>query len=128
MASLSKPPLKPLAKKAKKGFRGYPVGTIAFYGPDDKRATKVAVEIILGKDQPAAELRRWFSETVDVRNDPQVLAEIALFMTDFGVKSTVMVDKIFSCPHEEGTDYEGSTCPRCPFWANRDRYTGKLIG
>src|SRR4051794_40601449 len=72
LVMLSKPPLKPLAKKAKKGFRGYPVGTIAFYGPDDKRATKVAVGIILGERQEAADLRRWFSDTTDVRSDPQI--------------------------------------------------------
>lgn len=32
-----------LKKKAKAGFRGYPAGTVAFYGPDDQRASKVAV-------------------------------------------------------------------------------------
>src|SRR6185503_20814624 len=32
-----------LFKKARKGFRGYPVATIAFYGPNDRQATKVAV-------------------------------------------------------------------------------------
>jgi hypothetical protein len=33
-------PKKWLDKKSKLGFRGYPVGTIAFYGPDDQRASK----------------------------------------------------------------------------------------
>ncbi|SJM33792.1 hypothetical protein [Mesorhizobium delmotii] len=28
---------------------------------------------------------------------------------------------------EEGIDYpEGSTCPDCPYWARRDRWTGEL--
>ncbi|SEJ90916.1 hypothetical protein SAMN05192539_102313 [Paraburkholderia diazotrophica] len=31
-----------LAKKARRGFCGYPVATVAFYGPDDRRATKVS--------------------------------------------------------------------------------------
>ena len=31
-----------------------------------------------------------------------------------------MTDRIIGCPHEEGIDYEGSVCPRCEFWANRD--------
>src|SRR5258706_1030363 len=39
----------PLPKRARKGFRGYPVATIAFYGPDDRHATKVAVGIVLAK-------------------------------------------------------------------------------
>ena len=32
---------KRLGKRAKKGFRGFPVATIALYGPDDTRATKL---------------------------------------------------------------------------------------
>ena len=39
-------PKKWLAKKAKQGMRSYPVGTIACYGPDDRRATKAAVSVI----------------------------------------------------------------------------------
>jgi hypothetical protein len=34
-----------------------------------------------------------------------------------------MTDQIIGCPHEEGIDYEGATCPACPFWAGRDRWT-----
>ena len=26
-----------------------------------------------------------------------------------------------------GIDYEGATCPACPFWAGRDRWTGKRL-
>ena len=37
----------PLLKRARKGFRGYPVATIALYGRDDQRATKVAVGIVM---------------------------------------------------------------------------------
>ncbi len=35
-----------LNKKAKRGFQGYPVATITYYGPDDRRASKVSVGII----------------------------------------------------------------------------------
>jgi hypothetical protein len=35
--------------------------------------------------------------------------------------------RIIGCPHEEGIDYEGATCPACPFWAGRDRWTGKRL-
>jgi len=39
------------------------------------------------------------------------------------VRSLIMVEKIFGCPHEEGIDYpEGEACPHCPFWKGRDRY------
>jgi hypothetical protein len=39
-----------LKKKAKQGLHGYPVATIAYYGPDDVRASKVSVGIILDED------------------------------------------------------------------------------
>lgn len=51
-------------KKARRGFRGYPVATIAFYGPDDTRATKVAVGIVPQEDAEPEVLERWGSETV----------------------------------------------------------------
>ncbi|MDB5396087.1 MAG: hypothetical protein JWM91_3593, partial [Rhodospirillales bacterium] len=34
---------KRISKKARRGFRGWPVATIAFYGPDLSRASKVTV-------------------------------------------------------------------------------------
>jgi hypothetical protein len=36
---------KTLSKKVKKGFCGYPVATVAFYGPNDTIATKLTVGI-----------------------------------------------------------------------------------
>ena len=60
---------KSLRKRVRRGFRGYPVATVAYYGPDDQRASKVAVGITNGEGREVAELRRWFSETADVRFD-----------------------------------------------------------
>jgi len=37
---------KRLRKRAKRGLRGYPVATVALYGPDDTRATKLTVGIV----------------------------------------------------------------------------------
>ena len=118
---------KRLSKKAKRGLRGFPVATIAFYGPDDRRASKVTVGIVLAEDQEPAELRRWFSEQADVREDAAVAEEILALIDEFGVRSVAMVDRVIGCPHEEGIDYEGPTCPRCPYWAGRDRWTGERI-
>ncbi|HXA85561.1 MAG TPA: hypothetical protein VNZ47_10815, partial [Candidatus Dormibacteraeota bacterium] len=36
-----------LDTKFRPGFRGYPIATVAFYGPSDKLATKVVVSVIL---------------------------------------------------------------------------------
>jgi hypothetical protein len=40
-----------LATKRQKGFRGYPVASVAFYGPDEKRASQVSVGIITNEGQ-----------------------------------------------------------------------------
>ncbi len=55
------------------------------------------------------------------------LAGTAVALMLVGAKSVVMTDRIIGCPHEEGIDYEGPTCPDCPFWAGRDRWTGKRL-
>src|SRR3982751_5823428 len=71
---------KRLTKKAKKGFRGYPVATVAFYGPDDRRASKLAVGIVLAENEEAVELKRWFAEPGDVREDVRVAEEVLAYM------------------------------------------------
>jgi hypothetical protein len=117
-----------LEKQSRRGFRGYPLGTVAFYGPDDQRATKVAVGIIAAEGADADPLRRWFSEHTDARSDPTIVRQIGDFIETHGAKSAVLADRIIGCPHEERIDYpEGSACPQCPFWAHRDRWTGKLL-
>jgi len=119
---------KSLRKKAERGFRGYPVATVALYGLDDKRASKVAVGIVEEEDGKVTALERWFSDEDDVRKDAAILQAILDFIKDHGVRSVVMADRIIGCPHEEGVDYpEGQKCPQCPFWATRDRWSGEVI-
>jgi hypothetical protein len=118
-----------LQKKVQRGFRGYPVATIAYYGPDNKFASKVAVGIILEENGEVAFLERWFSQDKDIRTDPTINREIVEFINQHQVKSVGMTDSIIGCPHEEGIDYPlGESCPECPYWANRDRWMGELIG
>lgn len=117
---------KRLSKRAKRGFRGWPLATVALYGPDNTIATKLSVGILPGEDPEATDLRRWSSkQPTDIREDNGVAEEVLAFITEAGAKSVVMTDRIIGCPHEEGIDYEGATCPACPFWAGRDRWTGK---
>ncbi len=118
---------KRLAKKAKRGFRGYPVGTLSCYGPDDRRASKLVAAIVEDEGGEATEMRKWYSELGDVRDTLEILEESVAFFDRFGVRSVVMLDKIIGCPHEEDIDYQGPVCPKCPFWANRDRWTGEMI-
>jgi hypothetical protein len=95
----------PLHKKAQRGFRGYPVATVAFYGPDDTCATKVAVGIMRREAAEPAVLERWASDAEDVRYSATIEVEILRFVQSQGVQSVVMVDRIIGCPHEEGTEY-----------------------
>lgn len=127
MRDTSKQLRKRLAKKAKKGFRGFPLATIAAYGSDDRRATKLVVSIIEAEDADPSMMQKWFATDGDVRDEPEVLTEVTAFLAEHGVLSVVMLDRIIGCPHEEGVDYEGPTCPDCPFWAHRDRWTGELV-
>jgi len=118
----------PLKKKARRGFRGYPVATLAFYGPNDRHATKAAVDIVAAEGAEPSVLERWFSTDTDVRTDPAIGLEILAFIEAHGAKSVVMANRIMGCPHEEGTDYpDGQVCPHCPFWAHRDRFSGEVL-
>ena len=117
---------KRLSKRAKKGFRGWPVATVALYGPDDSTATKLTVGIMPAEDAEATDLRRWFSkDQTDIRDDIRVTEEVLAFIIEAGAKSVVMTDRIIGCLGS--IDYEGATCPACPFWAGRDRWTGERM-
>lgn len=60
--------------------RGYPIATVALYGPDDTRASKLTVGIVPAEDADVADLRRWFSEDADIRNDAGVAEEVLAFI------------------------------------------------
>ena len=117
-----------LRKKAKRGFQGYPIATIVYYGPNDQRASKVAVGVTREEGGDTDPLERWFTDDIDTRQDPGVTEAIVHFLQQHGVKSVVLLDRILGCPHEEGIDYpDGEKCPTCPFWAIRDRVMGSII-
>ncbi len=117
-----------LQRKSKRGFRGYPITTIAYYGPTADVATKVVVSITLAEGNDVDLLERWFSEEDDVRHDIAIGEKIITFLKENGAKSVIATDGLIGCPHEEGIDYpEGKSCPRCPYWAGRDRFTRDRI-
>jgi hypothetical protein len=117
---------KALSKKVKKGFRGYPIATIALYGPTDKKATKLVVGIVMQENGDAEQMKKWYSDD-DVMKEPNVFEEVLEFIQTNGAKSVGMLDRIVGCPHEEGIDYpEGHSCPLCPFWAGRNRWPGRI--
>jgi hypothetical protein len=118
---------KRLTKRAKKGFRGFPwrpspsTGQTAAGPPSSWRASSwrgTRSRPNSGAGSP---------EGADIREDPGTAEEVLALIDRFGVRSVAMVDRIIGCPHEEGIDYEGPTCPHCPYWAGRDRWTGEVI-
>lgn len=117
-----------LAKSVRRGFRGYPLATVAFYGPTADLATKIAVAVVPDEGSQPDLLERWFSESTDIRHDSIVGEKVSDFLRRNQVRSVVVADSILGCPHEEGIDYpEGKSCPQCPYWAGRDRFTHERI-
>jgi len=72
--------LKRLHKKARKGHRGWPIATIAFYGPNLNQATKVVVGIVTSENAQAEPLRDWKVDRGDIRADAAVAREILEFI------------------------------------------------
>jgi hypothetical protein len=115
-------------KETRRGFRGHPVATMAFYGPTADTATKIVVAIVREEGSEPDPLERWFSEEIDVRSNPEIGKKVIAFLKEYDVKSVVATDGLIGCPHEEGIDYpEGKSCPKCPYWAGRDRFTRERI-
>ena len=113
--------------KSKQNKPQYPAATIAFYGPDDKHASKAVVAIVPTPTSDPGPICKWMSGLTDVRADKRIGGEIQAFLSEHGVKSVVATDGIIGCPHEEGQDYpKGMKCPLCSFWSNRDRFTHEL--
>lgn len=95
-----------------------PVTTVAYYGPDDKTPTKVAVGIIKRFGEEPIALKRWVGK--DVARDLGIQREIANFIKANNARSVVVTDGIIGCPHEEGVDFPiGEDCPFCPFWSGK---------
>ena len=116
-----------LSKRVRKGPKGYPIATIAHYGPNNTRASKVVCSIIKYEGADAEPMQKWFTDS-DARTSEKILGELILFIEENGAKTVGMFDKIIGCPHEEGIDYlDGESCPKCLFWKNRDRFTHEVI-
>jgi hypothetical protein len=95
----------------------FPIGTIAYYGPNDKTTTKIVAGVI--KEEGAeAIIKRWVA--TDVMTNPKVHKEIERFFKKYGVTQVGMTDGNLGCPHEEGQDFPvGGNCPFCPWWRGK---------
>ncbi len=63
-----------------------------------------------------------------MRENLEVGEKVLALIKEHAAKSVVVSDRIIGCPHEEGIDYpDGKSCPKCPYWAGRDRFTQERI-
>ncbi len=115
-------PISRLRRKAKLGDQGFPKATLAFYGPDNNKATKAVLGIFLNEEDEV-QIQRFFNEVKDVRYCLPTQEDILARLKEHNVKSLIMTEGIFGCPHEEGIDYpDGEKCPKCPYWKDHDRF------
>ena len=100
---------------------GLPRRHVIFYGPDDKKASKVVLGIIPSEESDPQQ-HKWFrkSPDADLRYDIDLQNTWLEIISREGVRRVAMIEEIYGCPHEEGVDYPvGEVCPECPFWADR---------
>ncbi len=94
----------------------YPIGTLAYYGPDDQNCTRIIASVV-NAPNARPQFRDWQDDYVC--SDSQVAGEIGEFFKLNGVRDVVMTNGIIGCPHDEGIDYpEDEICPQCSFWLN----------
>lgn len=92
----------------------YPVGTLAYYGPDDQSCSRIIASVV-NAPNARPQFRDWLGDDVCV--DPQVAAEIGEFFRLNRVSDVIMTEGVIGCPHDQGLDYpDGEKCPQCPFW------------
>ncbi len=107
-----------LNKKVRKGDRGYPMATVAFYGPNQEIASKAVCSVIRNAGEDPSPMQKWFSLS-DLRKSDKVMREILAFIAENNVKTVSMIKQIIGCPHEEEIDYpEGEFCDKCRYWRN----------
>jgi hypothetical protein len=110
--------MKGLERKAQKGFQGYPLGIIAFYGYNDRSAAKAVIGIVMEAGGTPEHIRKWVSEKGDLRKDVSSIKELFRYIEAHHVQSVAMTPGIYYCPHEPGIDFpEDGTCPHCSFWS-----------
>lgn len=121
--------MKGLQRRAQKGFQGYPLGIIAFYGRNDLIASKAVIGIVTKAGSGPAHIRKWIFENGDLRKDVPTIKELFRYIEAHDVVSVALAPGIYYCPHEPGVDFpEGDSCPHCAFWSGvkkPDLFKGK---
>lgn len=107
-----------LERRAQKGFQGYPLGIIAFYGRTDKIATKAVIGIVEEAGSAPQHIKKWVYDKGDLRKDVASIKALFRYIEAHNVLSVALTPGIYYCPHEPGIDFPaGGSCPLCPFWS-----------
>lgn len=107
-----------LERRAQKGFQGYPLGIIAFYGHTDKIATKAVIGIVNEAGGSPQHIKKWVYDKGDLRKDVEAIKALFRYIEAHNVLSVALTPGIYYCPHEPGIDFPADgSCPLCPFWS-----------
>ena len=85
---------KRIAKMVNKGFQGYPMINITYFGPTDKLATKVILEFIV-EEEGEAQLEPFNTDT-DIIEDVSVQTTILKIIQRSGAKTVTLDEHIKS--------------------------------
>ena len=111
-----------LERRAQEGFQGYPLAIVAFYGRNDKCASKAVIGIVKQAGGSPEEIKKWLFDKGDLRDDVPTIKELFRYIEAHEAVSVALTPGIYGCPHEPGVDFpEGAQCPNCLFWSNTRR-------
>lgn len=107
--------------------KAYPKVVVALYGPNGNFASRV--KVVVRSSGRTREERNWYSDEIDVRQDPVILAEVWSFMHSHGEpQDTFVTAGVLGCPHVEGVDFsKGGRCEKCRWWIGRELGTQEVI-
>jgi hypothetical protein len=111
-----------LERRARRGFLGYPLAIVAFYGRDDRSASKAVIGIVKQAGGSPEEITKWLFDKGDLRRDVPTIKELFRYIEAHQAVSVALTPGIYACPHEPGVDFPaGGRCPQCLFWATSKR-------
>lgn len=87
---------KRIAKRVKRGFQGYPMISINYFGPSEKLATKVEVSFIEQED--AGPMVETFNSINDIRQDETVQTTIIKIIDRVDAKTVTLEDSVNITP------------------------------
>mgnify|MGYP001075076796 CR=1 FL=1 len=83
---------KRISKRVKRGFQGYPLISIEYFGPSQVLATKVEVGFV--QEENAEPMLETFSSDTDIRQDETVQTTIIKIIDRVDAKTVTLLDQV----------------------------------